>query len=66
MRNQMEFESFEQALKVCLEAENDSEEQEAAMCYCIEHAPPELKEQIKEQFLAAKKAHASNCSCGHH
>lgn len=60
----MEFESFEQALTICLEAEEGSELQEAAMYYCVENAPPAIKEQIKEQFLAAKKA-KSSCGCGH-
>ena len=62
----MEFNSFEQALTVCLEAEDGSELQEAAMFYCIDNAPAHLKEQIKAQFLAAKKTQSScGCGCGH-
>ena len=62
----MEFESFEQALTVCIEAEDGSEQQAAAMFYCIDNAPPHLKEEIKEQFLAAKNAKSScGCGCGH-
>lgn len=62
----MEFESFEQALTICIEEEEGSELQEAAMFYCIDNAPPALKEQIKEQFLAAKKEQSScGCGCGH-
>lgn len=68
----MEFTSFEQALTTCMNAEDGSDEQEAAMCYCIEHAPAELREEIKRQFLAAREARAlggcnhenHNCSCG--
>ena len=68
----MEFTSFEEALAVCINTKDGSTEQEEAMCYCIEHAPPAVKEEIKQQFLAAKEARAlggcnhnhSNCNCG--
>lgn len=62
----MEFTSFEEALKICLESEDGSEEQDAALLYCIEHAPPKLKEMLKTQFMEhlARKKHAENCGCG--
>ena len=68
----MEFSSFEQALAFCVNAEDGSTEQEEAMGYCIEHAPADLKEEIKRQFTAAKEARAlghcshdnGSCSCG--
>jgi hypothetical protein len=59
----MEFESFEQALTVCMQAEDGSELQDAALLYCIDNAPPELKATLKERFLQFK---ASQCGCGHH
>lgn len=67
----MEFASFEQALAVCINTEDGSNEQEEAMSYCIEHAPPEVKEEIKRQFAATKEARAlggcnhdhTNCTC---
>lgn len=63
----MEFASFDQALAVCINAEDGTDEQEEAMHYCIEHAPPELREEIKRQFLAAKEARALGaCSHDHH
>ncbi|MDH5298522.1 MAG: hypothetical protein OEV91_05845 [Desulfobulbaceae bacterium] len=71
----MEFQSFEEALAVCANAKEGSEEQEAAMLYCLEHAPADLREMIKKQFLAAKAGrttdagcdheHHGNCGCGH-
>jgi len=62
----MDFQSFEEALTVCINAEEESEEQEAALIYCLEHAPAGLKEKIKEQFLAAKAAKGNSCGHGHH
>ena len=62
----MEFTSFEEALNICLESEDGSEEQDAALLYCIEHAPPKLKEMLRNQFREhlARKKHAENCGCG--
>jgi hypothetical protein len=57
----MEFESFEQALETCLNAEERSPEQVAAMVYCLENAPPELKAMFQERF---KDPHGHDCSCG--
>jgi hypothetical protein len=59
----MEFKSFEQALAVCVQAEDGSELQDTAMIYCLENAPSELKAALKERFRQSK---ASRCGCGHH
>jgi hypothetical protein len=62
----MEFASFEEALKICLESEDGSEEQDSALFYCIEHAPPKLKEMLRNEFKAhlERKKHAEGCTCG--
>ena len=57
----MEFESFEQALEICLNAEERSPEQVAAMIYCLENAPPELRTMFQERF---KHLHGHDCGCG--
>ena len=57
----MEFESFEQALKVCLTAEKGSREQDAALVYCLENAPPEFKKMLEDRFL---EFHKGKCGCG--
>ncbi len=57
----MEFESFEQALEICLNAEERSPEQVAAMLYCLENAPPELQTMFQERF---KDLHGHDCGCG--
>ena len=57
----MEFESFEQALEVCMKAEERSPEQVAAMIYCLENAPPELQAMLQERF---RNAHGDDCGCG--
>ena len=62
----MDFQSFEEALAACINAKEGSEEQEAAMVYCLEHAPAELREKIKEQFLASKAKAAARCDHDHH
>ncbi|MGV1097920.1 hypothetical protein ACUUL3_00725 [Thiovibrio sp. JS02] len=66
----MTFESFEEALHICMTAEPDSEEQDAALAYCLENAPEELKEKIKEGLAsfhnAQKEAHDEGCGCGCH
>lgn len=64
----MEFASFEEALKICLESEDGSEEQDSALLYCIEHAPPKLKELLRTQFKSylERKKHAEGCGCGCH
>jgi len=62
----MEFTSFEEALKICLEAEDGSETQDEALVYCIEHAPPTLKEMLRVQFREhlERKKHNEGCGCG--
>lgn len=57
----MEFESFEHALKVCMTAPEGGEEQETALLYCLEHAPADLREIIKDRYRAHK---AEGCGCG--
>ena len=64
----MEFDSFEKALHVCMTAEPGSEEQDAALVYCLEHAPADLKDKIKEGLVNFHKAkmtqHGGSCGCG--
>ena len=62
----MEFASFEEALKICLESADGSETQDEALLYCIEHAPEDLKEMLRAQFKAhlERKKHAGDCGCG--
>ena len=52
----MEFESFEHALQICVTAEQGSDEQEIAMIHCLQHAPEDLKEQIKNGLTDFYKA----------
>ena len=42
----MEFESFEEALKICVTAEEGSELQNKAAAFAIKNAPPELQDQL--------------------
>lgn len=58
----VKFESFEQALQVCVGAEEGSREQVEAMIYCLENAPSELREILKERFKGG--SHAEECGCG--
>ncbi|OGQ96975.1 MAG: hypothetical protein A2521_11615 [Deltaproteobacteria bacterium RIFOXYD12_FULL_57_12] len=58
----MEFKSFEEALEVCMNAADNSPQQVAAMIYCLENAPPELRELL----LSLNKNHAPGCGCGGH
>ena len=46
----MEFESFEQALTVCLTAAAGSPEQDEALIYCLEKAPPDLRAMLQKQY----------------
>jgi len=63
----MEFDSFEQALKMCLEEKEGSERQLSAMLYCLEHAPKELREMLQQRHDAFKAAqHDEGCGCGCH
>ncbi|HIJ79173.1 MAG: hypothetical protein OEY01_09170 [Desulfobulbaceae bacterium] len=64
----MQFESFEQALHVCMTAEQGTDEHEAALIYCLDHAPADLKEKIKEGLADFHKGrqekHDGGCGCG--
>lgn len=64
----MEFTSFEEALQICLESKEGSEEQDAALLYCLENAPPKLKEMLRARFEShqERKKHAGDCGCGCH
>ena len=62
----MHFDSFEQALHICMTAPPGSDEQEAALVYCLENAPDELKDKIAgglENFHQAQKPN-TGCGCG--
>ena len=56
----MEFESFEQALEICLNGEEYSPEHVAALRYCLENAPPELQAMFQERI----NRHEHDCGCG--
>ena len=62
----MEFESFEQALHLCVTATPGSDEQEAALIYCLDNAPPELKDKIADALANFHKGpdHGGGCGCG--
>jgi hypothetical protein len=62
----MHFDSFEHALHICMTAEPDSDEQEAALVYCLENAPPEIKEKIAVGLANVHKepGHGGGCGCG--
>lgn len=57
----MEFTSFEEALKVCMTAEEGSLEQDDALIYCFKNAPPELRATFKAQY---EKLHGQGQGCG--
>lgn len=59
----MQFKSFEQALKACMTAEEGSAEQDAAIIYCLENAPPDLKKMLEEKYHKYS-AHNHECGCG--
>lgn len=61
----MDFTSFEQALHVCMNAEPGSDEQEAALIYCLENAPPALKDKIAHALAGFHQGKNSGCGCGH-
>jgi len=65
----MEFTSFEEALHVCMTAEPESAEQDAALAYCLENAPPELKEKIMEGLAkfhnTQQDTQQTSCGCKH-
>lgn len=62
----MNFDSFAQALHICMTATPGSDEQEAALVYCLENAPPELKDKIADGLANFHKGRkqSSGCGCG--
>ena len=66
----MKFDSFEHALHICMTAEPGSEEQNAALVYCLEHAPADLKDKLKDGLVnfhkEQKEKHGDGCGCGCH
>ncbi len=62
----MEFDSFEKALHACVTAVSGSDEQEAALIYCLENAPPGLKDKIAEALAKFHQGedHGHGCGCG--
>lgn len=69
----MTFQSFEEALKICLTAENGSPEQDEALVYCMEHAPGDLKAMLQDKFMEFHTGkhdhdhdHGEGCGCGAH
>lgn len=60
----MEFDSFEQALHICITATPGSDEQEAALVYCLENAPPELKSKIANSLANFHQKKNGGCGCG--
>ncbi|MBA3002633.1 MAG: hypothetical protein FP813_02065 [Desulfurivibrio sp.] len=60
----MDFESFEQALHICMTATPGSDEHEGALIYCLENAPPELKDKITEALAKFHKEPQQGCGCG--
>ena len=65
--NIVEFSSFEEALQVCMQAVDGSEEQKKAMVFCLEHAPVDLRAMLEERLkITAAHQHGINCGCGDH
>jgi hypothetical protein len=42
-----------------------SDEQEAALIYCLDNAPPELKDKITEGLASFHKPQGCGCGCNH-
>jgi len=62
----MEFESFEQALQLCMTMDEGSPEQREAMNYCLQHAPPDLRAMLGKRLGLTDgddKDHG-DCGCG--
>ena len=58
------FNSFEQALHICMTAEQDSKEQDEAILYCLEYAPANLKDKLQGIMRHKLPKHNHDCSCG--
>lgn len=64
----MSFSSFEEALNICMNAEEGGKEQDEALLYCLEYAPDDLKEQLRGilRHSPAGHSHHDDCGCGCH
>ncbi len=60
----MHFDSFEQALHVCMTADEGSKEQDEAVLYCLEYAPADLKEKLQDIMRHKLPTHNHDCGCG--
>lgn len=60
----MEFESFEQALHLCMTLEDGGPDQKEAMIYCLKHAPVDLRAMLEKRLLAVARHEDHNCDCG--
>ncbi|MFO7604892.1 MAG: hypothetical protein R6W72_01130 [Desulfurivibrionaceae bacterium] len=59
----MEFESFEQALQLCMTMEEGSPEQHEAMTYCLRHAPADLRAMLGKRLFPADTDDSQGCGC---
>jgi len=59
----MEFASFEQALEVCMTAEEGSPLQEAALRHCLKTAPPDLRAMLEKRLHDANAGDGCSCGC---
>ena len=57
----VDFSSFDDALEVCLTAEEGSEEQDRAIIYCLDNAPDDLREKLHDMLIRKKE---KQCGCG--
>jgi len=62
----MEFNTFEEALQICVTSENGSPEQDAALRYCLEHAPQDLRQMLMDHYHKLHGGHGDGCACGGH
>ena len=60
----MTFDSFEQALHICMTAEQGSKEQDEAVLYCLEYAPADLKDKLRSIMRHNLPEHHNDCGCG--
>ena len=59
----MEFESFEQALHLCMVLEDGSPEQKEAMVYCLKHAPVDLRAMLEKRLGLVNDNGGHSCDC---
>ncbi|NOX24538.1 MAG: hypothetical protein GXP59_00135 [Deltaproteobacteria bacterium] len=60
----MDFSSFEQALQICMTSAEGSPEQDKAILYCLEFAPDEIKEKLRDIMRHQMPVHGHDCGCG--